>query len=65
MPVMLAHETIDAWLKPDELSQDMLKFFMKLYDPDKMQAWPVSTAVNNARNQGKELIRPITSISKS
>lgn len=59
MPVILTHEAFDTWLKPVDLPQEMLKFFMKPYDSDKMQSWPVSSAVNNARNQGEQLIQPI------
>ncbi|PSJ16345.1 SOS response-associated peptidase [Nitrosomonas supralitoralis] len=59
MPVILSYESIDTWLKPEKLPDDMLHFYLKPYESEKMQAWPVSTAVNNASNQGEELIRSI------
>ncbi|HNP64344.1 MAG TPA: SOS response-associated peptidase [Woeseiaceae bacterium] len=54
MPVILQPETANEWLagSPDFLdgvSQRM----------PKLQAWPVSRNVNNARNQGEELIDPV------
>ena len=53
MPVILQPETADEWLagSPDFL--DGVNQRMPA-----MQAWPVSRDVNNARNQGEELIDP-------
>lgn len=59
MPVILPLETFDTWLAPTELPDEILNFFLKPYDSEKMQLWPVSTAVNKAINQGRELIQPI------
>lgn len=59
MPVILPYESIDTWLKPEKLPDEILDFFLKPYDAEKMHAWPVSTAVNKASNQGEELIQPI------
>lgn len=59
MPVILPYESIDTWLKPDKLPEEILEFFLNPYDSEQMQVWPVSTAVNKASNQGKQLIHPI------
>ena len=59
MPVIISHEFFDTWLNPAELTQDIREFYLQPYDSGKMQSWPVSTAVNNARNQGKVLTQPI------
>ncbi|MBA3756112.1 MAG: SOS response-associated peptidase [Nitrosomonas sp.] len=59
MPVIISHEFLDAWLRPADLTQDILEFLIQPYDSGKMQSWPVSPAVNNARNQGEQLIQPI------
>ncbi|MBS0299533.1 MAG: SOS response-associated peptidase [Proteobacteria bacterium] len=61
MPAILPSESIDTWLNPAELPDEILNFFLKPYDPELMQAWPVSTAVNKPSNQGKQLIEPIPS----
>ncbi|MXS84326.1 SOS response-associated peptidase [Nitrosomonas oligotropha] len=59
MPVILPPESFDTWLKPVEFPDDIMSFFLKPYKSELMQAWPVSTAVNKASNQGKQLIDPI------
>lgn len=65
MPVILPPESIDAWLNPSELPDEILNFFLKPYDSELLQAWPVSPAVNEASNQGKQLIEPISSVRKN
>jgi putative SOS response-associated peptidase YedK len=59
MPVILSPEDWDAWLdpgcKPDEALLDLLK----PYDPERMQAWPVSPTVGRVGNQGEQLIQPL------
>jgi len=59
MPVILPYESIDTWFKPDQLPDEILDFFLNPYDSEKLQAWPVSTAVNKTSNQGKQLTHPI------
>ena len=59
MPVILSYESIDTWLKPEKLPDEMLQFFLKPYDAEGMQAWPVSAEVNKVSNQGEQLIQPI------
>ena len=59
MPVILPYESIDTWLKPEKLSVEILEFFLKPYDSEKMQFWPVTTAVNKASNQGEQLIQSL------
>lgn len=61
MPVILQPESFDTWLKPIEFPDETLSFFLKPYDSELMKAWPVSTAVNKAGNEGKHLIEPIPS----
>jgi len=53
MPVLLNPETADRWLRGDT---ELLDNISANYP--KMQAWPVERTVNNARNQGAELIEP-------
>jgi putative SOS response-associated peptidase YedK len=58
-PMMLVGDEIDAWLDPAPMSAaDRLGLLVPAV-PGRLDAWPVSTAVNNHRNNGPELIRPI------
>lgn len=53
MPVILQSETASVWLAGgDETLQDVAAI------TPKMRAWPVARTVNNARNEGAELIDP-------
>ena len=56
MPAILPHEAWDPWLSPDDVPDDELTSLLKPLDTEKMQLWPVSTAVNKTTNQGKQLI---------
>ena len=53
MPVILEADTATEWLAG---SRDLLDDVAAITPP--LQAWPVDRRVNNARNQGEELIRP-------
>ena len=53
MPVVLVPETADRWLGGDD---DVLEFAVRNGPP--LRAWPVSRRVNNARNEGEDLIEP-------
>jgi len=57
MPVILAGDDIDIWMD-NKSEKEELYDLMKPFDGE-MKAYPVSTAVNNVRNQGKELIQPL------
>ena len=51
MPVVLQPDTADRWLAGDgEVLQDVAA------DSPPLQAWPVARRVNNARNEGPDLI---------
>lgn len=51
MPVILESETADRWLAGD----DELIEYVATHGP-KLKAWPVDRRVNNARNEGADLI---------
>ena len=53
MPVILEAESATDWLAG---SQELLDDVTAITPP--LQAWPVDRRVNNARNEGEELIRP-------
>lgn len=56
MPVILPPKDYDTWLDPGNYDTNTLRKLLRPYPPSKMDLYPVSTAVNNARNQGPELI---------
>jgi len=56
MPVILDPPDYDAWLEP--ANQDVA-YMLDGIPPDRMTVRPVSTFVNNARNEGTECIAPL------
>lgn len=58
MPVILDPNQYDRWLDPD--NQDAVKAagLLRPYPADRMAAWPVSTYVNKAGNEGERCIEP-------
>ena len=56
MPVIMAEEAYDRWLEPGP-GKD-LKELLVPYPASEMEAFPVSTAVNNVRNDSEECIKP-------
>ncbi|PLT33677.1 SOS response-associated peptidase [Bacillus sp. V5-8f] len=59
MPVILTRESEEAWLDEAELSVPELNGLLVPYKPTEMLAYPISTFVNNARNEGKEILNPL------
>jgi putative SOS response-associated peptidase YedK len=56
MPVILSPQDYDAWLDP--VNSDV-GYMLDSFPPDRMTVRPVSTFVNNARNEGAECIAPL------
>jgi len=54
MPVILPTESWDAWIKSDAVDKLGLLNLLKPYPAKEMEAWPVSTKVNNPRNDSAE-----------
>lgn len=63
MPVLLPNDLWAKWLSADSLSKEQALEYLDLIEipkPDSgLVIYPVSTAVNNARNHGPELIAPV------
>lgn len=63
MPVILPSDRWSTWLSTSSVNKEQVPQYLDLLDlskPDEgLQAWPVSTAVNNARNHGPELIKKV------
>ncbi len=53
MPVILEPSTADRWMTGEDLQPDAIA-----QDSPTLSAWPVNRRVNNARNEGEDLIEP-------
>ena len=59
MPVILPPEAYARWLDPAEQKPDTLQPLLKPYPAEEMAAYPVSTQVNNPRNNVPDCILPV------
>ncbi len=59
MAVILDPEDYDLWLSPDELPPMALKPLLNSYPAEQMAYYPISTLVNNVRNDSPECIKPL------
>lgn len=58
MPVILPDSGYDLWLQPEDADPEMLNPLLVPCPADAMQAYPVSTRVNNPRNDAPDLLTP-------
>jgi putative SOS response-associated peptidase YedK len=58
MPVILSPDDYDRWLDPAIQKPDQLQPLLRPYPSGEMLAYPVSTHVNNPRNEDAECIAP-------
>jgi putative SOS response-associated peptidase YedK len=58
-PMMLSGDEIDAWLDPAPMAVEERLGLLVPAVPGRLDAWPVSTEVNNHRNNGPHLIEPL------
>jgi len=59
MPVVIPPESFEAWLDPAEHDPGKLARLFRPFHPDEMTAYPVSTLVNNVRNDSAKCIEPV------
>jgi putative SOS response-associated peptidase YedK len=59
MPVILDAKDYAMWLDPTPRPKEELLSLLKPFPSDAMQAVPVSTTVNNPKNQGPQCIAPL------
>jgi len=59
MPVILAPRDYARWLDSGVVRPDEVVDLLRPCDADAMEAWTVSSAVNNARNEGPHLIEKV------
>jgi len=58
MPVILSPDGIRPWLDAEEQNPAHLKALLQPYAPPELEAYQVSTRVNNARTDAPDLIAP-------
>ncbi len=56
MPVIVHPEDYELWLDEDVRKHELLKDVLQPYPADEMTSYPVSTSINNPREQGARLI---------
>jgi putative SOS response-associated peptidase YedK len=59
MPVLIAERDLEAWLSPEPLAAGELNSLIHPVPAGVLEAFRVSTAVNDAREEGPELVEPI------
>ncbi|MDZ7845140.1 MAG: SOS response-associated peptidase [Anaerolineales bacterium] len=59
MPVILPPEAYQEWLSPQEPKAETLQDLIKPFPGEEMEAYPVSTYVNNPRNNSPQCIQPL------
>jgi putative SOS response-associated peptidase YedK len=59
MPVVIPPESFAVWLDPAEHDPGKLARLLRPFHPDEMTAYPVSTLVNNVRNDSAKCIEPV------
>ena len=59
MAVILSKEDEQTWLDPNNQNPDELVSLLKPCSSENMEAYKISTFVNNANNEGPECIAPI------
>ena len=60
MSVIIDPANYDLWLEPDIQERDALALLMQPYQEDTLTANPVSTWVNNPRNDDKSCVKPLS-----
>lgn len=59
MPVILHEEDEETWLNRNNQNAEQLMSLLKPFPAENMEAYPVSPAVGNVKNDSKELIKPV------
>jgi putative SOS response-associated peptidase YedK len=59
MPFVMPRERWDQWLDPEVQDPDTVRALLQPPPPGRFTATPISTRVNNVRNNGPELLAPL------
>jgi putative SOS response-associated peptidase YedK len=62
MPMLVEPANWDRWLDPRLADPDLLEALLVPAAPGRLEAYPVSTEVNDVRNNGPELIAPVVGV---
>ncbi|MEX2492732.1 MAG: SOS response-associated peptidase [Nitrospirales bacterium] len=60
MPVILPESAYSSWLDPKLHNAVYLSGLLEPFDADKMEDYPVSTIVNNPRNDQPDCVKPLS-----
>jgi len=60
MPVILSSTVYDRWMDPTVQDPESLKTLLCSYSNDDLIAYPVSTLVNNPRNDAPKCLEPVS-----
>jgi putative SOS response-associated peptidase YedK len=58
-PLLVDRDKYAAWLDPTVSDPDALQSLLVPAAPGRLEAYPVSTLVNNVKNNGAELVEPL------
>jgi putative SOS response-associated peptidase YedK len=58
-PLLLEPDAWSAWLDPDRTDPAQVRELLVPAAPGRLEAYPVSTAVNNVRVNGPHLVEPL------
>jgi putative SOS response-associated peptidase YedK len=60
MPLLVGRDRYGQWLDPTVTEAEMLRSLLTPAAPGRLEAYPVSTLVSDVRNNGPELIAPLS-----
>lgn len=58
MPVILQRTEFESWLNVENQNLNKLQLMLRAYEPENLDAYPVSTFVNNPTHEGRNCIAP-------
>ena len=59
MPVIVPADKYEIWLDPDVNDFEPIRDILKPYEADQMRRYPVSTTLNNSKNEGADAAAPV------
>ncbi len=62
MPMLVEPERYDDWLDASATDPELLQALLVPAAPGRLEAFPVSTEVNNVANNGSELVEPLAAV---
>ena len=60
MPVIIHVDDYDLWLVPSVQKPEAVQPLLRSYESELMACYPVSTTVNNPRNESADCLAPLT-----